>query len=161
MKTTNSPLASLAFPPNSKAIPTATFSRVLPDALLLLVARFGIATIFWMAGRTKVQGFTIRPLTYELFRSEYALPVISPELAAQLATGAEHLLPLLLVLGLFTRPAALALLGMTAVIQLLVYPSAWPAHLSWAGLLLPLIAKGGGAWSLDSLIARLRSGASK
>jgi putative oxidoreductase len=55
----------------------------------------------------------------------------------------------LLALGLFTRPAALALFGMTSVIEIFVYPDAWPTHLSWVGLLLPLIALGGGKWSLD------------
>ena len=64
------------------------------------------------------------------------MPLIPPELAAHLATYAEHLFPLLLVLGLFTRLSAVALLGMTAVIQIFVYPDAWPTHLSWAGLLL-------------------------
>jgi len=125
--------------------------RALPPALLLLVARLGIAAIFFLSGRTKVQGLlTIKPSTYELFRSEYALPLISPELAAHLATYTEHLCPILLVLGLLTRPAAFVLLAMTAVIEIFVYPDAWPTHLSWAGLLLPLIAYGGGAWSVDA-----------
>jgi putative oxidoreductase len=135
-------------------------ARLLPQALLLLVARAGIAAIFFLAGRTKVEGLlTIKSSTYELFRSEYALPLIPPELAAHLATGAEHLLPVLLVLGLFTRPAAAMLLGMTAVIEIFVYPDAWPTHLAWAGLLLPLIAHGAGAWSLDRLWSRKRNGA--
>jgi putative oxidoreductase len=129
--------------------------RFLPQSLLLLVARVGAAAIFFLSGRTKVSGLlTIKPSTYELFRSEYALPLIPPELAAQLATTAEHLLPLLLLAGLFTRPAAAALLGMTAVIQIFVYPDAWPTHLSWAGLLLPLIAQGAGACSLDRFLGR-------
>lgn len=124
----------------------------LPPALQLLVARIGIAAVFYLSGRTKVTGLmTIKPGTYDLFSSEYALPLLPPELAAQLATGAEHLLPLLLVLGLFTRSAAAGLLLMTAVIEIFVYPDAWAVHLSWAGLLLPLIAQGGGAWSLDRL----------
>ena len=88
---------------------------------------------------------------------EYALPLIDPDLAAHLATYSEHLFPILLVLGLLTRSAALALLGMTAVIEIFVYPDAWSTHLSWAGLLLPLIAYGGGAWSLDHLLRRKRS----
>lgn len=126
--------------------------RLLPPSLLLLVARIGIAAIFFLSGRTKVTGFlTIKPSTYVLFNSEYALPLIPYEFAAQLATYSEHLFPVLLVLGLFTRPAAAALLGMTLVIQTFVYPDAWPTHLSWAGLLLPLIAHGGGKWSLDRL----------
>jgi putative oxidoreductase len=125
-------------------------ARILPRDLLLLGARLGIAAVFFMSGRTKVEGLlTLRESTYELFRTEYALPLIDPVVAAHLATYAEHLFPILLVLGLFTRPAALALLGMTAVIQIFVYPEAWPTHLSWAGLLLPLIAQGAGGWSLD------------
>lgn len=130
--------------------------RLLGDNLLCLVARFGIASVFFLSGRTKVEGLlTITPSTYELFRSEYALPLLSPWLAAHLATYAEHLFPLLLVLGLLTRLSALALLGMTTVIEIFVYPDAWPTHLTWAGLLLLLIARGGGALSLDRLL-RLR-----
>lgn len=122
----------------------------LPASLLLLVQRLGIAAVFFLSGRTKVEGFfTIPDTTVELFRIEYALPILSPELAAYLAAGAEHLFPVLLVLGLFTRLSAAALLGMTLVIQVFVYPDAWPTHLSWAGLLLPLIALGGGRLALD------------
>jgi len=126
--------------------------RTLPNSLLLLVQRLGVAAVFFQSGRTKVEGlFTIPDTTVELFRSEYALPLLQPELAAYLAAGAEHLFPVLLVLGLFTRLSAAALLGMTLVIQTFVYPDAWPTHLSWAGLMLPLIALGGGRWSLDRL----------
>jgi putative oxidoreductase len=132
--------------------------RLLPEALLLLVARVAIAAVFFLSGRTKVTGFLeLKPSTYTLFRSEYALPLIPPDWAAHLATYAEHLFPLLLVLGLLTRPAAAALLGMTLVIEVFVYPAAWPVHLTWAGLLLPLLAYGGGAWSLDRLILGKRS----
>jgi len=132
--------------------------RLLPDAMLLLVARVAIAAVFFLSGRTKVTGFLeLKPSTYTLFRSEYALPLIPPDWAAHLATYAEHLFPLLLVLGLLTRPAAAALLGMTLVIEVFVYPAAWPVHLTWAGLLLPLLAYGGGAWSLDRLISGKRS----
>ncbi|WP_010544101.1 DoxX family protein [Sphingomonas elodea] len=128
-------------------------ARLLPPSLLLLVARLGIAAIFFLSGRTKVEGWlTITDATYELFHTDYALPFAPPVLAAHLATFSEHLFPVLLVLGLFTRPAALALLGMTTVIELFVYPDAWPTHLSWAGLLLPLVAAGPGAWSLDRLL---------
>ncbi|WP_422403047.1 DoxX family protein [Pseudomonas sp. GZD-209] len=127
--------------------------RLLGDDLLCLVARFGIASVFFLSGRTKVEGLlTITPGTYELFRSEYALPLLSPWLAAHLAAYAEHLFPLLLVLGLLTRLSALALLGMTTVIEVFVYPDAWPTHLTWAGLLLLLIARGAGAFSLDRLL---------
>lgn len=124
--------------------------RLIPDDLLLLAARLAVASIFFLSGRTKVAGLLeITPGTHELFRSEYALPLIAPELAAHLAAYAEHLLPLLLVLGLFTRLAAGALLVMTLVIQVFVYPDAWSTHLSWGALLLLLLARGGGAWSLD------------
>jgi putative oxidoreductase len=127
--------------------------KALPMSLLLLVQRFGIAAIFFLSGRTKVTGwFTITDDAFELFRSEYALPLVPPEIAAYAATISEHLFPVLLVLGLFTRHAALALLGMTLVIEIFVYPDAWPTHLSWAGLLLPLVALGGGRVALDRLI---------
>jgi len=132
----------------------ARLTGALPDDALLLVDRVAVAAIFFLSGRTKVEGlFTIKPSTYELFRTEYALPLLPPELAAHMATTAEHLFPLLLVLGLCTRGAALGLLGMTAVIEVFVYPDAWPTHLSWAALLLPLVAKGGGRWALDQLMA--------
>lgn len=132
--------------------------RLLPDALLLLVARFGIAAVFFMSGRTKVSGLlTITDSAYYLFETDYRLPFIPPHIAAHLAAYSEHLFPILLVLGLGTRFAALGLLGMTTVIEVFVYPDAWPTHLSWAGLLLPLIAQGGGALSLDRLFARRRA----
>lgn len=121
-----------------------------PHDLLALVDRVAIAAIFYYSGRTKVEGLlTVTEGTYELFRSEYRLPLVPPEIAAHLATYAEHLFPLLLVLGLCTRLSALALLGMTLTIQLFVYPDAWPTHLSWAGLLLYLAGRGGGKLALD------------
>ncbi|WP_084168886.1 DoxX family protein [Paraburkholderia acidipaludis] len=124
--------------------------RLIGHSLLALVCRFAIASIFFMSGRTKVSGLlTITPGTYELFRDEYKIPVIPPEIAAHIAAYSEHFFPVLLVLGLFTRGAALALLGMTTVIEVFVYPDAWPTHLSWAGLLLYMIARGGGVLSLD------------
>jgi putative oxidoreductase len=122
----------------------------IPDALLALVARASIAAIFFLSGRTKVHGFlTVRDSAYTLFEQEYKLPLVPPDIAAHLAAYAEHLFPLLLVLGLCTRLSAAALFAMTAVIEIFVYPDAWPTHLSWAGLLLLLIARGGGRWSLD------------
>lgn len=128
----------------------AIASRALPSSLLLLVARLGIASIFFYSGRTKVEGFlTITDSARDLFQTEYRLPLLPPEVAVYLATYAEHLLPLLLVLGLFTRCAALGLLVMTLVIEIFVYPDAWPTHLSWAAIVLPLIAYGAGRLSLD------------
>lgn len=127
-----------------------TLERVLPDDALALAARIGIGSIFWLSGRTKVDG-TLRVTegAIALFRDEFKLPLIAPELAAHLAAYAEHVFPLLLFAGLFTRYAALALLGMTAVIQIFVYPDAWPTHLSWAAILLYLMRHGGGRLSLD------------
>lgn len=122
-----------------------------PDAFLLLLARFGIAVIFFLSGRTKVDGFLhIKEGTYVLFQYEYALPLIPPEVAAMAAAFAEHLFPILLVVGLFTRFAALALFVMTMTIQVFVYPDAWPTHLSWAALLTLLVVRGAGDWSLDA-----------
>lgn len=134
---------------------TTLAARLLPESLLLLVARLGIASVFFLSGRTKVEGLlTITDSTYYLFETDYALPLVPPQIAAHAATYAEHLFPILLVLGLGSRFAALGLLGMTTVIEVFVYPDAWSTHLSWAGLLLPIIAKGAGAVSLDALIAR-------
>jgi len=131
----------------------STAGMLLPSSLLLLVQRLGIAAVFFMSGRTKVDGWlTVNDSAFELFRSEYALPLIKPEIAAYASAYSEHLFPLLLTLGLFTRVSAGALLVMTAIIEIFVYPDAWPTHLSWAGLLLPLIALGGGKLSLDRVL---------
>lgn len=127
-----------------------TAEKLLPEDLLLLVARLGIASVFFLSGRTKVDGVLhITDGTYALFESEYHVPLLPPDIAAHAATYAEHLFSILLVLGLFTRVSALAFLGMTVVIEIFVYPDAWSTHLSWAGLLLPLIARGGGRFGLD------------
>lgn len=124
--------------------------RVLPPAALAVVIRLGISGVFFLSGRTKVEGFLdIKPFTYVLFAEEYRVPLISSDIAAVMATYAEHLFPALVVLGLFTRLSALALLGMTLVIQLFVLPDGWPTHLLWAGLLLYLVRFGAGPWSLD------------
>jgi putative oxidoreductase len=124
--------------------------KVLPDDVLLLVARLGVASVFFLSGRTKVEGLLhITDGTYSLFAEDYALPLVPSDLAAHLATYSEHLFSILLVLGLFTRLSALAFLGMTLVIEVFVYPDAWSTHLSWAAILLFLTAKGGGTWSLD------------
>ena len=131
-----------------------TAQKLLPVDLLLLVQRLGIAAVFFMSGRTKIaegSWLTIDDSAFELFRTDYHLPLIPPVPAAYAATTAEHLFPILLMLGLFTRLSAGGLLVMTTVIEVFVYPDAWPTHLSWAGLLLPLIALGGGKLSLDRL----------
>jgi putative oxidoreductase len=130
-------------------------AKLLPLSLLLLVQRLGIAAVFFMSGRTKIaegSWLTIDDSAFELFRTDYKLPFVPPVPAAYAATTAEHLFPILLTLGLFTRVSAGGLLVMTLVIEIFVYPDAWPTHLSWAGLLLPLIALGGGKLSLDRLL---------
>ncbi len=128
-------------------------SGLIGHGSLAFIDRLAISAIFFLSGRTKVEGFlTISDSAYTLFRDEYKLPVIPPEIAAHMAAYAEHFFPLLLVLGLFTRLSALALLAMTLVIQLFVYPDAWPTHLSWAGLLLYLAARGAGPLSLDRML---------
>jgi len=125
-------------------------TSLISHGLLALAARAAVGAIFFLSGRTKVDGFlTVNDSAYTLFREEYKVPLLPPEFAAHMATYAEHLLPILLVLGLFTRLSALALLGMTAVIQIFVYPDAWPTHLSWAALMLYLIGRGAGPVSVD------------
>ena len=140
----------------------------IPDSLIAALGRFSIAAVFWKSGQTKVQGFAIDIVNGEfslgmprlsdsvvaLFRDEYKLPLLSPELAAPLAAFAEHLFPLLILVGLATRLSALVLLVMTLTIQLLVYPDAYPTHGVWAAVLIFLIARGPGVFSLDHLIVR-------
>lgn len=126
--------------------------------LLALSARLSMAAVFFYSGRTKVSGLlSVTDAAVSLFEEEYRLPLIAPAVAAHLAAYAEHLFPLLLALGLGTRLSAIALLGMTAVIEVFVYPAAWPTHLSWATLLMYLLSHGAGNWSLDHVLCgRLR-----
>ncbi len=142
--------------------------RPLPEALILLLTRFALATVFWLSGQTKIEGFAFNPLagqfefdlptikesTFFLFEYEYALPLIPANLAAYLATAAEHVLPILLILGLFTRLGAAGILAMTLVIQIFVYPSAYALHASWAAMALLLMKQGAGRVSLDNLLTR-------
>lgn len=132
--------------------PLHTLLSRIPDNALLLAARVFPAAIFWQSGQTKVDGFALNDSVVFLFAEEYKLPLLPPELAATLAAIAEHVFPVLLVLGLATRLSALALLGMTATIQIFVYPDAWPTHGVWAVALLLVAMKGPGAWSLDRAI---------
>jgi putative oxidoreductase len=145
----------------------ALFDRI-PHSAIALLARFSIAMTFWMSGQTKVEGLVLDPIggtvefgvpsvnesALELFRSEYALPLIPPELAAVSAAVAEHVFPVLLLIGLASRLSALALLVMTLVIQVFVYPSAFATHGLWAATMLYVMARGPGVLSLDHRIAR-------
>ncbi len=142
--------------------------KLIPYSLIAFVGRFSIAAVFWKSGQTKIEGIAIDIVegTFEigmpqlsasavpLFEHEYQLPLLAPQLAAQMAAFAEHLFPLLLLIGLATRFSALALFVMTLVIQVFVYPDAYPTHGVWAAVLLMLAAKGPGALSLDHFIAR-------
>ena len=124
----------------------------IPYALAALAARVFPAAVFWMSGQTKVEGFSIAPATFYLFENDFRLPFIAPVPAAYLTTVAEHVFPVLLVAGLLTRLSALALLLMTLVIEVFVFPSAWVTHGLWAACFLVLIAQGPGALSLDRLL---------
>jgi putative oxidoreductase len=125
----------------------------IPHSLVALAARIFPAAVFWQSGQTKLDGWRVSENAVYLFREEYKLPVIDPAVAAHLAALAEHALPILMVVGLATRFAALALLLMTLVIQIFVYPGAWPTHGTWIACFLMLIARGPGTWSLDHLIS--------
>ena len=140
---------------------TRWLSGRVPESLLLIFVRVVLGGIFWRSGQTKVvEGtwFQLTDTTYELFRTEYAGVPLPPELAAVMANAAEHVLPALLLVGLFTRGSALALVVMTLTIQLFVYPDAWwPEHSLWTALALVLVLRGGGLFSLDALLARGRT----
>ena len=142
------------------------FERI-PNSLIALLARFSIAAVFWNSGQTKVQGLALNFVSGDftlgwprlsesalaLFQDEYKLPWVAPELAAPMAAFAEHLFPLLLLFGLATRFSALALLVMTLVIQVFVYPDAYATHGTWAAVLLTLMARGPGVFSIDHWLA--------
>ena len=148
----------------------------LGGAVLQVLARITLAGIFWRSFMTKIETVNVftytdyindfaierarmklpeiplemKPGTYALFRDEYALPLIPSDVAAWMATLAEFTLPILLVLGILTRLSALALLGMTLVIQLFVYPDAWwGAHALWAVIALYIASYGPGRLSVD------------
>ena len=124
----------------------------IPYSLVALVARVAVASVFWRSGQTKVEGFLhIKDNTFFLFREENKVP-LPPDLAAYLSTTAEHVFPVLLIVGLASRLSALGLMVMTLVIQLFVYPDGWPEHILWFALLLLIIARGPGAVSLDHSI---------
>lgn len=146
----------------------------IPESAVALVGRFSVAAVFWKSGQTKIEGLAIDLVgrdfewgiprlsssAVDLFRDEYRLPLLSPETAAVLAALGEHGLPLMLLLGLGTRFASAGLLAMTAVIQIMVYPSAYPTHGVWAAVLLWLMMRGPGVFSVDHLLARHRRRAS-
>ncbi len=120
-----------------------------PYSLLAVPLRLAVATVFWNSAMTKLANWNT---AIELFTEEYRVPLLPPELAAYMAVSIELTTPALLVLGLATRAASLVLLGMTAVIEVFVYPLAWPTHIQWAAMLLILLCRGPGKLSLDHLV---------
>src|ERR1041385_6087309 len=94
----------------------------IPYSVIALVSRIAVADVFWRSGQTKVNGFAIREETFYLFREEYKVPLLPPDLAAYLSTIGEHVFSILLLIGLASRLSAIGLFGMTMVIQLFVVP---------------------------------------
>jgi putative oxidoreductase len=125
-----------------------TLERV-PLALPVLVLRLGVSLVFVRSFRAKIADWNT---TILLFENEYNVPILPPGIAAVMAAAVEIAGPVMLVLGLGTRLAAAAMLGMTLVIQIFVYPQHYPDHLLWAGPLLYLLLRGPGKWSLDAII---------
>ena len=138
----------------------AWLSGGVAESVALIAVRVALAGIFWRSGRSKVvegSWLTISDGTRYFFANDYSGVPLPPALAAPLATYAEHLFPVLLVLGLATRLSAAALLVMTLVIQIFVYPEAWwSVHVIWVALCLVLIARGGGLYSADRFLAGIR-----
>jgi len=124
----------------------------IPTSAVALLSRIAVASVFWRSGQTKVAGFHIREETFALFRDEYKVPLLPPDVAAYLSTIGEHVFSAALIVGLASRLSALGLFGMTMVIQLFVFPDGWPEHILWVALLISIIARGPGAISLDHLL---------
>lgn len=127
------------------------FLNSVPYAVLALPLRFAVATVFWNSAMVKLQSWSS---TIALFTDEYKVPVLTPQVAAAMALSIELSTPVLLMLGLATRFAAAVLLGMTAFIEIFVYPLAWPTHIQWAAMLLVLLCRGPGYLSVDEIIRR-------
>jgi len=129
--------------------------EAVPLSVNSLLCRLALAGFFWRSGQTKVHGFfVINDSTYDLFRDEYKLPLLPPEIAAVAGTVTEHLCSALLLIGLASRLSATALFGMTLMIEIFVYPESWPDHLMWVALTLVVILRGPGTLSVDHLIRK-------
>jgi putative oxidoreductase len=126
----------------------------IPNDAIALIARLSAGAVFWQSGLTKLDGWHVSDSAVYLFKTEYKLPLIDPWAAAHIGAFSELFFPILLFVGLASRFAALALLCMTLVIEIFVYPDAWPTHGTWAVCFLVVIARGPGLFSLDHLIAR-------
>ena len=128
----------------------------IPYTLLALPLRLAVATVFWDSAQAHLANWQT---TLYQFATDYPLPFLPPVPAAYMAVAIEVTTPILLVFGLLTRAAAAVLLGMTAVIEVFVYPQAWPTHIQWAAMLFVLLARGPGKISLDWLVRRYLQGA--
>lgn len=127
---------------------TGSFERI-PYWLIALTARLALAQVFWSSAQTHLANWDT---TLYMFEETYQVPLLPPDLAAYLAVALELVTPPLLVLGLATRFAALALFGMTLVIEIFVFPQAWPTHIQWAAMQLVLMGRGPGLLSLDAFL---------
>jgi putative oxidoreductase len=127
----------------------------IPLSLVQLAARLSVAHVFWNSAQSKLASW---PVTQQLFAMEYHVPLLPPDVAAPLATATEVAGSVLLTVGLLSRGAALALLGVVAVIQLFVFPENWGEHALWASLLLLIVARGAGVLSLDWIVKRYAGG---
>lgn len=123
-----------------------------PYWILAIPLRLAVAVVFWNSAMTHLDSWQT---TLELFETEYQVPLLPPHLAAYMAVSIEVVTPVLLVVGLLTRLSALVLLGMVTVIEVFVYPQAWPTHIQWAAMLLVLLTRGPGTVSADALIRRM------
>ncbi len=133
------------------------FERI-PHDLIAVLSRFVVGLIFWQSGLTKIDGFSIKASTFFLFANDFKLPFVPPEVAAYMATAAELTCPILLWIGLGTRFAATALLVMTLVIEIFVFPGSYLTHGLWAIGLLYLMKYGPGVLSADHFIKQSRGG---
>jgi len=139
----------------------AIFSKI-PESVTLFIARFAIAAVFWRSGQTKIQGFSLDIIT---MKAEFGLPQLADStlylfqheytmIAAILATIAEHVLPILILTGTFTRLAGFGIAMMTLVIQIFVYPDAYPTHATWIAISLLLMYRGAGNLSVDHWLTK-------
>jgi putative oxidoreductase len=123
----------------------------IPYDVIALVARLATFSVFWRSGQVKLDDWAG---TLTLFQDEYKVPLLPANIAAYFATAMELGGSTLVLVGLGTRLVTLLLLGMVTVIQLFVYPSAWPTHIQWLAFMLILVARGPGRISLDALVSR-------
>ena len=126
--------------------------EAMPYSVLAVPLRFGLAWIFWSSAQVKLLNWD---RAVQQFADEFQVPLLPPDVAASMTLAIEIACPILLVLGLFTRFAVLVLLAMTAVIQIFVFPEAWPTHMQWTAMILVLLCRGAGVFSVDHFLWHL------